>query len=94
MRLTHTFTRTHNAVRFANPYQRCRRCGGWVDGFLDCTGPTIVIPCEHVSDYQDMCPSWGPVDGCTCAEWNTTHPGKTPIPPHWRIPETGDTRIY
>lgn len=82
---TRTFTRTHNAVRFADPYELCRQCGDWIDGFLNCEGPTIVIPCEHRSDYRDVCPSWGPVDGCRC-EILVRHP--------MRRPRAGDDRTY
>jgi hypothetical protein len=84
--ITRTYTRTHNAVNFADPYKQCLKCGGWVDGFLRPPGPSIVTPCEHQSDYKDVCPSWGPVDGCTCAERGWTHPMRTPTP--------GDGKVY
>jgi hypothetical protein len=64
--LTHTYTQTYNETRFADPYKQCLKCGGWVDGVLNCPGPTIVTPCEHRAEYRDTCSSWGPVDGCTC----------------------------
>ena len=66
--LTHTHTRTHNAIRFADPYKVCNACGEWIDGVLDAPGPTIVTPCEHRAGYTDLCPSWSPVDGCLCVE--------------------------
>lgn len=74
--MTCTYTRTSNAISYADPYKQCLRCGGWVDGVLDAPGPIIVIPCEHESDYRDLCPSWGPVDGCRCPAG--THPMRPP----------------
>lgn len=70
--LTRTYTRTHNEIVFADPYKQCEQCGGWIDGALDAPGPMIVAPCEHQSHYRDVCPSWGPIDGCTCPAG--THP--------------------
>jgi hypothetical protein len=82
--LTYTFTRTHNAIIFADPYKKCEKCGRWVDGVLDAPGPTIVIPCEHRAEYRDLCPSWGPVDGCTCPDdWHKK-----------RTPEPRDGKVY
>lgn len=66
MSLTHTFVRTYNAVVFADPYKTCNQCGGWITGVLDHSTTLILVPCEHRSDYTDHCPSWGPVDGCSC----------------------------
>lgn len=77
MTMTHTFTRTYNAIEFADPYKKCLECNGWVDGVLDAPGPTIVLPCEHRSEYRDMCSSWSPVDGCTCAAFGWTHEMRT-----------------
>ena len=76
--LTHTFTRTYNSSTFSDPYKQCLRCGGWIDGALigddgqPIPGPLTVVPCEHQDGYRDVCPSWGPVDGCTCAVKNDT----------------------
>jgi hypothetical protein len=67
MTLTRTHTRTYNAIRFADPYKTCDQCGKWITGVLD-AGPLILTPCEHRSSYTDRCPSWGPVDGCSCVE--------------------------
>lgn len=64
--IARTRTRTYNAVRFADPYKVCNQCGAWIDGVLDGPERLTVIPCEHQSGYTDACPSWGPVDGCTC----------------------------
>jgi hypothetical protein len=68
MTLVRTFVRTHNAVRFADPFKVCNKCGGWVTGVLDNDGPIIVTPCEHTAGYTDVCPNWSPVDGCSCDE--------------------------
>lgn len=87
MTITVTHTRTHNTIDFADPYKQCLKCGGWVDGVLDAPGPTIVVPCEHQSDYRDVCPSWSPVDGCHCIEslGFRDHPVRTP---------TNDGKVY
>ena len=61
-----TFTRTRNAIRFADPYKVCNKCGGWITGYLG--GTAILTPCEHDQGYTDACPSWSPVDGCRCAK--------------------------
>lgn len=66
--MRNTFTRTHNATTFADPYKICKACGGWITGYLDNPGPPILLPCEHDQDYTDACPSWSPVDACTCLE--------------------------
>ena len=79
--LTHTYTRTFTATVPANPYLRCSQCGArveyWLDGESEIGEPVRNYPCEHASDYVDVCPSWGPVDGCQCQE----HLGYTPHPP-------------
>lgn len=69
-----TYTRTHVYVTFANPHLACgecrapvprwhdpERCGCKETGFQN-------IPCGHQADTIDLCPSWGPVDGCRCPE--------------------------
>jgi hypothetical protein len=68
MTLTRTHTRTYNAIRFADPYKTCDQCGKWITGVLDAPGLLILTPCEHRSSYTDHCPSWGPVDDCSCVE--------------------------
>lgn len=55
-------------IAFADPYKVCNSCGGWVTGVLDMPGTRLTVPCEHDRDYSDVCPSWGPVDGCQCAD--------------------------
>ena len=54
-------------IHFADPFKSCNACTHQV------TGVTIVdegmwpnIPCGHPASYRDLCPSWGPVDGCSC----------------------------
>ena len=71
---------THVAVgseeRFADPYKVCEDCGDWITGSVEIPGePLILMPCEHQAAYRDLCPSWGPVDGCKCP------PGTHPSPP-------------
>lgn len=55
----------------ANPYLTCVQCGAWVESFSNAggiEGPQVNQPCGHAADYKNMCPSWGPVDGCNCKE--------------------------
>jgi hypothetical protein len=80
--LTATHTRTHVFVEFANPFLACDACGrrvpewhspeqcgcgqeGWENE-----------PCGHQAGVTSACPSWGPVDGCLCAEilGSVSHP--------------------
>lgn len=71
-RVTHT--RTFTRKTFANPHLRCDECGARVEGCRmvrngdgeEVPGP--FIPCGHTGSYTDLCPSWSPVDGCTCPE--------------------------
>jgi hypothetical protein len=65
MTMTATHTRTHTLVRFANPYLRCVDCWAPVTGYRP--GPNgYSVPCGHDVATVPTCPSWGPVDGCTC----------------------------
>jgi hypothetical protein len=93
MALTVTHTSTYNARIFADPYKQCTRCHQWVDGTLDAPGPLILVPCEHQADYRDVCPSWSPVDGCGCAEYNERHPDDPIVHPRRERPP-GDDRTY
>ena len=57
----------------ANPFLACSTCGKRAEQFHDdrcgCTIERPVnFPCGHEGGYDDLCPSWGPVDGCTCLE--------------------------
>jgi hypothetical protein len=79
MTLTHTYVRTFNRIEFADPFKVCNQCRGWITGVLDNDhGPVIVTPCEHRAGYTDVCPSWGPVDGCSCKEHLGYVPHGTP----------------
>lgn len=76
---THTYTRTHEAIGFADPFKVCNQCGGWVTGILRTRrGPDLTTPCEHAQSYADVCPSWSPVDGCLCRERLGHVPHETP----------------
>jgi hypothetical protein len=73
MVLTHTHTRTHVFVEFADPYLTCDQCHAWVTAFHDrvrcgpgCEAAAWLVPCMHVAGETSVCPSWGPVDGCQC----------------------------
>lgn len=83
---TRTHTKTYNEIRFADPYKKCLQCGNWIDGVLDAPGANIVTPCEHRSEYRDVCPGWSPVDGCTCANY----PGGG----HEMRPPADDGKVY
>ena len=61
--MTHTYTKTH-VTEFADPFLACATCGGrvrWRDHLTN-------MPCEHQADFNSVCPSWSPVDGCLCQE--------------------------
>lgn len=82
MTITVTHTRTHLTIEPANPWLVCSVClqrvEGWHDSACDCDEPgegrMANLPCWHRGDYADLCPTWGPVDGCTCAERGYAHP--------------------
>lgn len=68
---TSTHTSTHNTSTPANPYLHCLTCGARIRRFThvgDGQGRLGFEPCGHRGEYEDLCPSWGPVDGCTCGE--------------------------
>lgn len=52
-------------IDFADPYKVCLTCKGWVTGVQ--AKHRTNIPCGHVG-YESVCPSWGPMDGCSCME--------------------------
>lgn len=65
-----THTRTHVEITCANPYLVCIVCGGPAQRFHDkercgCDDSAWNLPCGHLGSIS-TCPSWGPVDGCTC----------------------------
>lgn len=71
--MTHVYTRTRTVTTPACPYLACDRCGARVEGFFDGEGPPTNYPCGHGSGYYDICPSWGPVDGCACPKGARSH---------------------
>lgn len=71
MTLTHTVTRTHVHITFANPYLACDQCKALVTAWHDddrcgCEAGFWNEPCGHQAGATSVCPSWGPVDGCSC----------------------------
>lgn len=83
--LTVTHTRTHLVITPANPFLACSTCGKRAEAFhgdrCGCgeTRP-VNMPCGHYGGYDDLCPSWGPVDGCRCLEalGHVPHPTELP----------------
>lgn len=69
--ITATRTRTHTYIAFANPFLVCETCDKPVARFHDhkrcsCGDSDMDGPeCGHL-DVRSVCPSWGPVDGCSC----------------------------
>jgi hypothetical protein len=78
---TLTHTHTHLVITPANPFLACATCGKRAEAFHDdrcgcgITRP-MNMPCGHYGDYGNLCPSWGPADGCQCQE----HLGYVPHP--------------
>lgn len=69
--MTITRTRTHTEVTFANPHLLCHECQQPVRAWHDntacrCTEGFWLNPCHHKAAATSACPSWSPVDGCTC----------------------------
>lgn len=65
-----THVRTHTRITFANPHMRCDKCGYPVEATRKDTGENVH--CGHLG-ATSSCPSWGPVDGCTCNPPCSTH---------------------
>jgi hypothetical protein len=66
-----THTRTHVYVEFANLYLDCEQCHQQAKSWHDpqrcgCDEKHWNMPCGHIAGALSVCPSWGPVDGCTC----------------------------
>ena len=67
-----THTRTHVTIDFADPYLICDGCKKPVTGWHDedecgCEDGWWNEPCGcPKAGVTSTCPSWGPVDGCTC----------------------------
>jgi hypothetical protein len=72
--VTRTRTRVHVTIQFADPHLICERCRQPVTGWHDpeqcgpgCDAGTFNLPCEcRHGGVTSVCPSWSPVDGCTC----------------------------
>jgi hypothetical protein len=70
--MKHTHTRVHVEIEFANPYLICERCRKAATAWHDdeqcgCTDGCWNEPCGCANGgVASPCPSWGPVDGCTC----------------------------
>ncbi|MGW6566468.1 hypothetical protein [Streptomyces sp. NPDC054975] len=84
-----THTRTHVHVTFANPHLTCESCEQPVTSWHNndacgCDSLCWNVPCRHVADTRNTCPSWDPVDGCQCLE----HLGHVPHPPAQADEET------
>ncbi|WP_167503141.1 hypothetical protein [Streptomyces malaysiensis] len=58
-------SRIHGTVRFANLYLVCSLCGTRTRGVRD---SGVLDPCNHDASVRSLCPSWGPIDGCQCAQ--------------------------
>ncbi len=86
MRQTQVYGGSFTGIRFADPYKRCLRCSSWVDGVLEMNSSLISVPCGHRAGYDDICPSWSPMDGCRCGAMGIIH--------EMRSPEPGDHRNY
>jgi hypothetical protein len=66
-----THTRTHLVITPANPFLACATCGKRAEAFrcgCEESGP-VNLPYWHRGGYDDLCPSWSPVDGCRCLEY-------------------------
>ncbi len=66
-----THTRTHVYITFANPHLVCDLCRQpaprWHNNDkCGCAQPCWLDTCRHNAEAVSVCPSWGPVDGCTC----------------------------
>jgi hypothetical protein len=73
-----TYTRTHTYTTFANPHLVCTLCNQPVHHWHNntscgCEEECWNAPCGHTAGVTSRCPSWSPVDGCTC----TTPHGRT-----------------
>lgn len=66
-----TFTFTYTVEKYANPFLTCEECGRRAEGYVVAPGHEKDFdnwPCEHRAPITSTCPSWGPVDGCTCQQ--------------------------
>lgn len=69
-----THTSTHTKIGFINPYLICDECGCKVPYWhnperCDCNEDRwFNYPCEHTAGVTSICYTWGPVEGCQCAD--------------------------
>jgi hypothetical protein len=66
-----THTRTHTKVGFANPFLVCDKCKAPVKYWHNpercgCDEEYFNYPCNHKTGVTSICPSWSPIDGCSC----------------------------
>jgi hypothetical protein len=62
-------------IRYANPYLVCTFCKQQVTEDRDGSN----YPCDHVAGTRSTCPTWSPIDDCTCRQLVTgiPHPIKS-----------------
>lgn len=65
--------RTHTYITFANPHLVCQHCRQPVARMHDgdacgCLVGSWNMPCQHTAGTISRCPTWSPVDGCTCED--------------------------
>lgn len=75
--VTHVRTHTYETIpvppdTFANPHILCvdPSCQQRVTNVR--SPGAVNLPCGHTGT-ANVCASWGPVDGCTCAQLGYTH---------------------
>lgn len=73
MTVIDTTNRSHTLIGFANPFLICSKCRipikYWHDpDRCECTKKMYNAPCGHDVEVISMCPTWSPVDGCSCTE--------------------------
>ena len=89
--MTATHTKTFTVTYFANPYLECGRCRLRAAGFQP--GTAILWPCGHKAMTHSVCPSWGPVEGCRCAQiLGSRDHGEPPMPDGFNDPLDGAHR--
>jgi hypothetical protein len=53
------------STHFANPFIACMQCGRRVKTV---DADLRNQPCGHRAEWNSVCPSWSPVDGCRCQQ--------------------------
>lgn len=70
-------TRVHVLVGFANPFLVCSECKAKVPYWHNpdrcgCDEEDFYnSPCKHVAEVISICPTWDPVEGCSCTNKET-----------------------